>query len=261
MEWRVGGRRVFASTGGRVIDPALPTVIFVHGAACDHSVWALVARYFAHRGRNALAIDLPGHGRSEGPALDRVGAMADWVLEASGALSLPAAAWVGHSLGGLIALDAAARHPGRVRALCLISVAAPMQVNDEYLSLAAAGDPKAIELMNDWAVSRQSHVGGNRMPGVWLIGSNTRLTEKGAAVLAADLRAVRAYGDGGQAAAKVRCPALLLLGTSDQMTPFRQTESLARAIPGARVAALKNCGHWPMGERPDEVIDNLATLV
>jgi pimeloyl-ACP methyl ester carboxylesterase len=261
MEWRVRGRRAFASTGGRDIDPKLPSVIFIHGAACDHSVWALVARYFAHRKRNALAIDLPGHGRSEGPALTSVGAIADWVLEAAAALSLPVAAWVGHSLGGLIALDAAARHPQSVRALGLISVSAPMGVNDEYLALADARDHKAIGLLNDWAVSRQSHIGGNRMPGVWLIGSNTRLTEQGRAVLGTDLRAARDYGDGGNAAAKVRCPALMLLGAHDVMTPLRQTEALARAIPGARVAALKNCGHWPMGERPDETVDNLATLV
>ncbi len=261
MEWSVGGQRVFASTGGRDPDPALPTVIFVHGAACDHSVWALIARYFAHRGRNALAIDLPGHGRTEGPALESVGAMTDWVLAASGALSLTTAAWVGHSLGGLIALDAAARYPDRVRALGLISVSAPMGVNDEYLALADAGDHKAIDLLNDWAVSRQSHMGGNRLPGVWLIGSNTRLTEKGAGVLAADLRAARDFGDGGHAAQKVRCPALMLLGDRDQMTPVRQTEALARAIAGARVTVLRNCGHWPMGERPDDTADSLATLV
>ncbi|HEX9278879.1 MAG TPA: alpha/beta fold hydrolase, partial [Casimicrobiaceae bacterium] len=66
MRCDVGGRCVYAYTGSRGFDPALPTVVFVHGAAHDHSVWALQSRYFAHHRRNVLAVDLPGHGRSGG---------------------------------------------------------------------------------------------------------------------------------------------------------------------------------------------------
>src|SRR5260370_42556011 len=74
----VDGAKIFAGTGGRDFDPALPTVVFLHGAGLDHTVWALLARWFAHRGFDVLAPDLPGHGRSEGEPLESIAAMADF---------------------------------------------------------------------------------------------------------------------------------------------------------------------------------------
>ncbi len=91
MELRVRGKRVFAGTGGRAFDPALTAAVFLHGAGMDHTVWALQTRSFAHHGRGVLALDLPGHGGSEGPALASIAAMADWVLEALRAAQKPLA--------------------------------------------------------------------------------------------------------------------------------------------------------------------------
>ncbi len=71
--------RLYAYTGGRPFDPALPTVVFMHGAQHDHSVWILQSRYLAHHGYGVLALDLPGHMRSAGPPLATVEAMADRV--------------------------------------------------------------------------------------------------------------------------------------------------------------------------------------
>ena len=66
MRLVVDGIEIFAGTGGRAFDPARRTVVFLHGAALDHTVWALLARWFAHRGCGVLAPDFPGHGRSGG---------------------------------------------------------------------------------------------------------------------------------------------------------------------------------------------------
>ena len=125
MEFSVDDKSVFAATGGRPFDPALPSIVFVHGAAMDHTVWALQTRYFAHHGRNVLAIDLPGHGRSAGPALADIGAMADWVIRALDALGIETAKLVGHSMGSLVVLEAAARHPKRVTGLALLGTSVP----------------------------------------------------------------------------------------------------------------------------------------
>src|ERR1700745_3307293 len=111
MLFRVNGSSVYAYTGSRAFDPALQSVVFVHGAANDHSVWALQSRYFAHHGWNALAVDLPGHGRSGGPALPSVEALADWLNAFSEALGASRVALVGHSLGALASLEAASRAP------------------------------------------------------------------------------------------------------------------------------------------------------
>ena len=87
MKLNVDGREVFATTGGADLDPRRPTVIFLHGAGFDRTTWRLQTRWFAHHGRSVLAVDFPGHGWSEGPALDSIAAMADWtaaLVEAAG---------------------------------------------------------------------------------------------------------------------------------------------------------------------------------
>src|SRR5437764_1879645 len=120
MELVVDGAKVYAATGGCEHDPALPLVVFVHGAALDHTVWALLARWFAHRGCAVLAPDLPGHGRSEGSPLAAIPAMADWTAALIEASRARTATVIGHSMGSLIALETVARHPERVNAIGLI---------------------------------------------------------------------------------------------------------------------------------------------
>src|SRR5258707_15741577 len=107
---------LYASTGGKDFDPALPTIVFIHGAGMDHTVWALQTRYFAHHGRNVLALDLPGHGRSAGPGLASIDEMARCVLAVLDAVGAKRAALVGHSMGALIALATASLAPDRIAA-------------------------------------------------------------------------------------------------------------------------------------------------
>ncbi len=190
MKLSVTGREVFAATGGRPFDPAQPTVIFIHGAGADHTVWALQTRYFAHHGRSVLALDLPGHGRSAGPSLDSIGALAEWlgrVLEAAG---LGAAALVGHSMGALVALEAAARPDARIKALAVLGAARHMPVHPDLLAAAAANDHLAFDLVTSWSHGPCGRLGGNRAPGLWLMGGADRLLERAApGVLHGDLAA------------------------------------------------------------------------
>ena len=105
----VNGKPAYAYTGGKAFDVTLPTAVFIHGAEHDHSVWALQTRYFAHHGFGVLAVDLPGHHRSAGPALTSIGAMADWLVALLDAVGVSRAFVAGHSMGSLIALDFAGR--------------------------------------------------------------------------------------------------------------------------------------------------------
>jgi len=81
VNFKVEGKPVFAYTAARELDPEKPALVFLHGAGLDHSWFGLQSRYFGYHGWNVLALDLPGHGRSEGPPIPSIEAMADWVLE------------------------------------------------------------------------------------------------------------------------------------------------------------------------------------
>ena len=102
MKLIVNGKSAFAYTGTREFNATLPTAVFIHGAANDHSVWSLQSRYFAFHGWNVLALDLTGHGQSEGSPCTTIGDYADWVAAFLDALSVRAAVVIGHSMGSQI---------------------------------------------------------------------------------------------------------------------------------------------------------------
>jgi len=258
----VEGDPVYVYTGARDFDRARPTIVFVHGAANDHSVWGLQARYFAHHGNNALAADLPAHGKSGGNAKKSIGSIADWLAALLDALAVERAVLVGHSMGGLAALDMTARHPQRTRALALLGPAAPMLVSDVLLDAAQAHDHLAYELMTGWTFSATSHLGGNRQPGIWMTNVALRLFERSRpGVLHADLAACHRYADGLAAAKAIRCPALVVFGQRDLMVPPKNAGPLLAALPDKQVVTIPECGHSMMAEAPDIVLDALREFI
>ena len=262
MELKVDDKRAFATTGGRAFDVTQPTVLLVHGAGMNHTVWVLQTRYFAHHGHNVLAVDLPGHGRSEGPALTSIGDMADWLSRLLDVAGVEAAAIVGHSMGSLIAIEFSARHPERVTTVALLSTAAPMAVSKELLSAAKANDHDAIDMITVWGHGPGAQLGGHKAPGLWMTGSAERLLEQAAdGVLYIDLSACNSYQGGLEAASRVQCPVLMVMGRDDRMTPPRAARGLIDAIPGAQTVMIEGCGHLMMIEKPDQVLDTLRAVV
>jgi pimeloyl-ACP methyl ester carboxylesterase len=255
MQLSVNGIETFVATGGREFGTSQPTVVFLHGAGFDHTTWALHSRWFAHHRYGVLAPDLPGHGRSAGAPLPTIAAMADWtagLLDAAGASK---AHLIGHSMGSLIALETAARHPARVSALSLIGTAATMTVGPDLLKAAEANDHDAIDMVSIWGLGYQAELGGSLAPGLWMHSGAQRVLEQcRPGVLFNDLSACNAYQNALAAAATVTVPATLILGERDMMTPARAGEALAAALPNARTLVLPGAGHMMMVERPDELL-------
>jgi len=259
MELTVDRQPVFACTGAQPLEPNRSTIVFIHGAAMDHSIWMLQSRYLAHHGYNVLAVDLPGHGRSGGNPLPSVSAIADWIDRLLAAAGLEQAALVGHSMGSLAVLEAGARHPDRVWAVGLLGTAVPMPVSKPLLAAAKANEHAALDMVNFWSHSSRTHLGGSPIPGLWLTGLGIRLLERAPpGVLYNDLKACHDYQDGLESAAKVHCPALLILGCQDLMTPPRAARELLAALQSASSIILAGCGHMLSTECPREV---LAALV
>jgi len=254
---------LYAYTGGRSFDPARPTVVFIHGAEHDHSVWSLQSRYLAHHGYSVLAFDLPGHMRSAGPALASVEAMADRLhdsIEASGAQRVLV---VGHSMGSLITLELARRIGERMLGAALVSAAFPMSVSDALLAATRDDASAAMDMINVWSHSSSIEAfqrkPSNPGPGFSNVWQNLRLMQRiagrdGPEVLALDFAACSAYAGGLEAARSMACPALFVLGELDLMTPVRSARSLIDACADATVVVLEGGGHSLMSERPDEVL-------
>lgn len=262
MEITVNNAQAYAYTGGKPFNAALPTVAFIHGAENDHSVWGLQSRWFAHHGFSVLAVDLPGHGRSGGPLLPSVEAQAGWIVALLDAAGVKQAALVGHSMGSLISLEAAARFPERIAKIALVGTAVPMPVSEGLLTAAREARPKAEGMVNVWSHGARGAIGGNTVPGMWMMGASIRLMERAAPeVLFNDLNACNAYQRGLEAAAQAQCPALLVVGSRDMMTSPRGAPKLAAAMKDARIAAIEGSGHALMAEYPDAVLDALRSFI
>ena len=271
------GQPVFASTGGLAFDPASPCLVFIHGAQHDHFVWMQQIRHFAGRACSILAVDLPGHGQSGGAPLPSIEALADWLLELlvkvgvtagnprgtggtapAGSAALMGTAHftsditlIGHSMGSLIALEAAARAPGLIRHLVLIGTSLPMPVAPALLDKARKDEPAAMALINQWAHSPRGWRGAYGSLGQWLPGINLRIMERQQpGVLYNDLAACNAYVNGHSAIARLSCPVTLIAGKSDRMTSVKASRRLAEQMHQARLVELPAVGHAMMAEDP-----------
>ena len=219
MELPVDGRKVYSATGGRPFDAVKPAVIFIHGAGQDHTNWQLPARWFAWNGYAALAPDLPGHGRSDGPPLKSIADMAQWIGQLMDAAKLEKAALVGHSMGGGIAVEAAAAMPERIARLGLLGTSLSMPVNEALLTAARDAPDRAHEMITAWSHGPAAKIGGNPAPGMWMCGGTMALLDRNPpGTLHAAFDACNLWKTGPEAASRVRCPALVLIGASNSMT-------------------------------------------
>ena len=253
MERLIDGRVVRCATGGRSLDGDEPAVVLVHGAGGDRTVWQLQTRWIAHHGYRAAAVDLPGHGGSDGPAPATIGEMGEWLAGTVEALGLAPAHLVGHSMGTFVVLEAAARRPEVARSLVLLGTAGAMPVHPALQAAADADDPVAGRLITSWGIGSRARTGGHASPGMWLIGGNTSLLDRAPpGVLANDLAACHRYDGAESAAARVRCPVTLVLGREDKMTPNKRAVGMIDAFDEGRAATvyLDRVGHFLQIESP-----------
>ena len=262
MKFLVQQQPAYVYTGGKSFESAKPSVVFIHGAANDHSVWTLQARYFAHHGWNALAPDLPGHGKSFGDAKATITSMADWIINLLDNGNIKRAALVGHSMGSLIALDAAARYPSRVSQLALIGSCMPMLVSDELMDAAQNQPQDAFDMLNIWGHAPQLKWGRNATPGTSTMMAHARLlAQSPPGVLAMDLVACRAFQMDDAALTAVAVPALVVAGANDMLTPAKAAMTLAARLANAAIITLPDVGHCLMQEAPGKVVDALKVFL
>ncbi len=266
MYFTVNDAQIYGYTGGKPWNASQPTAIFIHGVLNDHSVWILQTRYLAHHGWNVLALDLPGHCRSAGEPPTSVAAAADFVLALMDAAGLEHATLIGHSFGSLVALEAAARAPARIRRLILVGTAFPMRVAPALLEASVHAPLKALEMVNVFSRSTLAPPPSAMGPGTWVYGASMAL---GRRVLASNssvnvfytgFKACDDYRNGEHAMAQVTCPTLFILGSQDQMTPPKAAQGLIKLARSAEVVYLPG-GHHQMNETPEQMLLTLRQFL
>jgi len=244
------GIHYFLHDGG---GPTKPPLVLIHGAGGDHLSWPPEMRRLADA--RVFTLDLPGHGKSEGPGRQSVAGYADSVIGFMNAAGLSRAVFVGHALGGAIALILAIDHPDRVAGIGLISTGPRLPISSFVLENAA--NPATFIL----AVQSLQELMHIPQSAKYLKEQTFRhLSSIRPTLFHGDLYACDQF-DVTTCLDAIRVPVLVLCGIDDQLTPRRFSESLAGQIPGAALQTIDGAGHLAMLEQPHRVAGLLRVFL
>ena len=239
---------MFVSTGGMDFDEEKSSILLIHGSGLTHIVWSLHEQFYASQGFNILSVDLPGHGNSEGPSLESIEKISNWVKSLINVLGIKKIIIIGHSQGSLIGIDFASRYPDLISSLVLVAGTYKMPVNQDLIDYAEAGDEKAVLLMMKWGYEgSKAFIGGN--PVKKIINSSRDIRE----ILAVDLNACNNYKDGKESLEKINCPTLCIFGDLDKMVPLEVGNKMASMIKNSEKKIINNCGHMIIFEKAFEM--------
>ena len=147
MIFDIEKKHVYVSDAGQGLDKSKETLVFLHGSGMSHIVWSLAEQFFSSKNFNVLSVDLPGHGNSEGPCLDSIEKITDWLEKVFVQLNLNNLTIIGHSQGCLEALEYSYKFKDRLKKIVFIGGSYRMPVNKDLIDLASNGDSDAVKLM------------------------------------------------------------------------------------------------------------------
>lgn len=268
MNISIDGTQIFVGSGGVPWEADRRTLLLMHGAGMNRTVWVLLARYYARHGYNVVVPDLPGHGASGGDPLTSIESSANFIWSLIDALQsetdLPDSALTlgGHSMGALIVTEAVLQQPSRVEQLILFGSGYPMSVGAPLLDAAKADEQSAVDMIAIYAHSLSSQIGHNSVAGISVMNNAMALLEQARpGVLFADLNACNNYKGLDDSSRLINLPACTIIsGRDDKMTPFKAANNLA-ALLEAEFVPLDNCGHMMMGEQPEETLQAASKVL
>ena len=252
----IENKSVHASDAGQGVDNSKDTIVFLHGSGLSHIVWSLTEQFFSSKNFNVLSIDLPGHGNSEGPCLDSIEKITDWLEKVFEKLNLRNLILVGHSQGCLEAIEYSFKYKKRLKKMVLISGSYRMPVNKDLIDLASNGDSDAVKLMMKWGYEgSKKFIGGN--PIERIIQSPRDISE----ILAVDLIACNNYANGSKAAQSISCPIMLVFGELDKMVNLEAGKKFANLVKNSTTHIILGSGHMIMIEKAFEMREKVLEFL
>ena len=256
MNFEIDKKQVFASTAGKDYDQAKQTVFLLHGSGLSHIVWSLTEQFLSNKDLNILSLDLPGHGNSDGPCLDSIEKIADWLENVFDKLKLKDLILVGHSQGCLEILEYSHKYKERLKKLVFIGGSNKMPVHPDLIELAQNGHSDAVKLMMKWGYEgSKKFIGGN--PVEKIIQSPRDISE----ILAVDLKACNNYSNGSEAAKDIDFPSMLILGELDKMINLEAGKKFSNLIKNSTTHVIKGCGHMIMIEKAFEMREKILEFL
>ena len=256
MIFEVENKKVFSSDIGQTFDKNKHSIILLHGSGQSHVVWSLTVQYLADEGYNVFAIDLPGHGNSEGSSLKTIEDMAIWLNKTVNVIGIKDLTILGHSQGCLVALEYANKFPDNIKNLIFVAGSYQIPVNKSLIDLAKAGDMESLNLMMKWGYGySKQFIGGNPLQKI--LNSPREVRE----VLAVDLRACNNYKNGINAIKKIKSPAFFIFGELDKMIKLDKGKEFSGLIPGSKTHIIKDCGHMIILENAFEMREKIVEFL
>ena len=256
MIFQLENKNIHASDSGQGIDTNKDTIVFLHGSGLSHIVWSLAEQFFSSKNYNVLSIDLPGHGNSDGPCLDSVEKIADWMEKVFDKLKLENLILVGHSQGCLEILEYSSRYKERLKKLVFVGGSNKMPVHPDLIKLAQSGHSDAVKLMMKWGYEgSKKFIGGN--PVEKIIQSPRDISE----ILAVDLNACNNYSNGSEAAKVIDLPSMLIFGELDKMVNLEAGKKFSNLIKNSTTHVIKGCGHMIMIEKAFEMREKILEFL
>ena len=256
MIFQLENKNIHVSDSGQGIDMNKDTIVFLHGSGLSHIVWSLAEQFFSSKNYNVLSIDLPGHGNSDGPCLDSIEKIADWMEKVFDKLKLKNLILVGHSQGCLEILEYSLRYKERLKKLVFVGGSNKMPVHPDLIELAQSGHSDAVKLMMKWGYEgSKKFIGGN--PVEKIIQSPRDISE----ILAVDLNACNNYSNGSEAAKVIDLPSMLIFGELDKMVNLEAGKKFSNLIKNSTTHVIKGCGHMIMIEKAFEMREKILEFL
>ena len=256
MIFQLENKNIHVSDSGQGIDMNKDTIVFLHGSGLSHIVWSLAEQFFSSKNYNVLSIDLPGHGNSDGPCLDSIEKIADWMEKVFDKLKLKNLILVGHSQGCLEILEYSSKYKERLKKLVFVGGSNKMPVHPDLIELAQSGHSDAVKLMMKWGYEgSKKFIGGN--PVEKIIQSPRDISE----ILAVDLNACNNYSNGSEAAKVIDLPSMLIFGELDKMVNLEAGKKFSNLIKNSTTHVIKGCGHMIMIEKAFEMREKILEFL